>query len=358
MDKLQTKLQEVLQRDPIECSMLMRTPMRDPMWDAQMFVGLTMSQDKQTPPDLIPYVRHEIEATCAADSRDDELKFESYMKGLDEIWPALEAKMRASYGLAEYMRTLACHSLFLPRYYAELYHPMSMDAPYGFARRIDGKYMRIPQSDVSYLLCAREPIFGSTRMRTAAHQLVQEELGEGILNVSLGAAMLPEQIRFGWQERGIKQRVIAYDNAPGVLECVQQVYAEKPLSEYGIDYRVDNFWNAFKDPDLIGKADLVGMEGGLSYYRDRSDDLFDGIAGLLRSGGHFCGEVELKNIYTIRCGVLGWKMEQEMQFDDDAESAIKRMEEVAAKAGLKMVEAISDTRSVQPAMVWFHLQKP
>ncbi len=233
-----------------------------------------------------------------------------------------------------------------------------MDAPYGWARRIDGKYMEIPPSDVSYLLCAREPIFGSTRMRTAAHQLVQEDLGSGILNVSLGAAMLPEQIRFDWQGRGIKQRVVAYDNAPGVLECVKQVYAGKPLDEYGIEYRVDDFWNAFKDPDLIGKADLVGMEGGLSYYRDRSDDLFAGIASLLRSGGHFCGEVELMNIYTVRCGILGWKMDREMKMDDNVESAIQRMEEVAAKAGLKMVEAIADTRSISPAMVWFHLQKP
>lgn len=357
MITLQT-LQDILQREPIERSMLAKTPMRDPVWDARMFLGLTIDPDKQTPPDLILYVRHEIEAACAADSGDNEQQFQVYMDGLNKIWPALEAKMKASYGLAEYMRTIGCHSLFLPRYYAELYHPMSMVAPFGWARRIDGKYLPIPQNDPAYSLAAREPIFRSTRTRTALHEIVQAELGAGILNVSLGAAMLPEMNRFDWQERGIKQRVIACDNAPGVLECLKQIYSEKPLVEYGIEqYRVDSYWNLFKDPDLQRAAMLVGMEGGLSYNYDRFGDLFAGISGLLRSGGHFCGEVELDNAYTRRCGALGWKMDQPMHLYEDADAAIQHVEESSKKAGMKILDVFTDDQNTVPAMVWFHLQK-
>lgn len=332
--------------------------MRDPLWDAQMFVGLTRDPDKETPSDLIQYVRHEIEATCAADVGEDERQYQAYMRGLDEIWPVLEAKMKASYGLAEYMRIIGSRSLFLPRYYAELYHPMSMVAPFGWARRIDGKFLPIPENDPGYSLAAREFIFRTVRTRTALQQIVQAELGDDILSLLLGAGMAPEMIRFRWQDRGIRQRVIAYDNAPGTLQCIKQIYNEKPLASYGIEeYREDSYWNAFKDPDLQCKSDLVGMEGGLSYNYGRFDELFEGIARLLRPGGHFCGETELMNIYTVRCGILGWKMDQPMHLYDSADDAIRHVEEASAKAGMKILEAIVDDQNPIPAMVWFHLQK-
>lgn len=355
------KLQEVLLREPIERSLLKGTQMLDVEWDAGMFVNLTMSQQNgkgpQTPPGLVEYVRHEIEATCAAASGEDERQFAAYMRGLEQIWPALKAKMEASYGLAEYMRTLACHSTFLPHYYATLYHPLALEAAFAWAKRLDGQFMRVPTSDPAYKLCAREPIFRTTTWRAAKNQLVMLQLGSGAKLTSLGAGVLPECNHFGWQERGIKQDVIAYDTAAGVLECVKEIYT-KPLGEYGIDYRVADFWDAFKDPAQLGARDLVLMSGGMSYYVKQTDDLMQGIASILRPGGHFCGEVELMHIYTIRCGVLGWVMDQQMLPDKDAESAIARVSVSAQKAGLKVVEACVDDRNVQPAAVWFHLEKP
>lgn len=358
MDKLQTKLQEILQKDPVERSIAARFPRYDPFYDAQQYVMMTMQPDKQTPEALIPAVFKRLEMTAAAWSGTNEVQYKAYLDGIEEIRPALTAKMQASYGLAEYLWAFGSHSLFLPRYYATLYHPLAMDAAFCKVVRLDGEFMMVPIDDPAYILGASEPIFRTVRSRTALHELLQAELGEDALVVALGAAMLPEQRHFGWQERGIKQRVIAYDNAPGTAECLKLVFPDKPLADYGIEYRFEDFHKAFEDPELQGKVDLVGMEGCLSYYKDETVDILTKVANLLRPGGHFCGEVELKHIYTIRCGILGWQMSRPMQFDDDADSAVARLTEAAELAGLEMAEVYVDDRNEQPAMVWVHLQKP
>lgn len=351
--------EEILQREPIGRSLaMMKTPMRDPEWEATRFIGLTMGDQKQqTPPGLIQYNRHMIEASCAAASGDDETQFQAYLDGLDRIWPELEKKMAASYGLAEYVRTLAGHSLFLPNYYATLYHPLSMEAPYAQAVRLDGKFMDVPTSDVAYGLCAREPIFSGKRFCAVKQQLVQLELGDNTLHLILGANMLPEYNHFGWQERGIKQRIVAYDNDPRVEESLKSVFGERQLCEMGVEYRFDDFWNALKDPELQGAVDMVAMEGGLSYYVPETEDLFRGVAQVLRPGGYFCGEVELMHYYTVRCGVLGWQMARSMQPDKDADSATKRLEATAGKVGLKLLEAAVDDYCLQSAVLWVKLQK-
>lgn len=358
MVEVSKELNDVLQREAVCRSVLFQKPMAFPDFDAKMYVDLTVNQQQtkqQTPPELIAYVYDQIVGRCAADSGEDQKQFEAYMKGLNEIWPALKVKMEMSYGLAEYMRVIGAHSLFLPRYYATLYHPMSLEAPFAMAVRIDGKYMAVPTYDTAYALCVREPIFRTAVMRTAEEQLLMMELGDGLKKVSLGCAMLPEHNHFAWQKRGIKQQVVAYDNVPRLMECLEQVYTDEVLKKF--DIRNQDYWEAFKDPDLQKEIDLVSMEGGLSYAMDQIDDLLSGVAGLLRSGGYFCGELELRHLYTIRCGCLGWKMDKTMQFGETVDSSVAWMEVAAQKAGMKIVKVRPDTLNLQPAAVWFALQK-
>lgn len=355
LNGLRKELLDVMRREPIVRSLMMQHPMQDPSWDAGVFYNLTMEK-KPTPPGLVEYVRHEIEAHCAADAGENERQYQAYMVGLEEIWPALEVKMQRSYGLAEYMRVIGCGSLYLPRYYAKMPDSASMLAPYGLAVRLDGKLMAIPTHDPAYLLCGREPIFRTILVRAAEQQLVQLELGEGANVMSLGAATLPEYSRFGWQERGIKQNVIAVENAPDALKYVQQIYPGA-LESYGIKYLRQDFWDVLRDPVLQRTQGLVGMEGGLSYYVDKTEDLLQAVANVLKPGGYFCGEVELKHLYTGRCGVLGWEMSRPMRPDDNVESAIARIGAAAKQAGLKMVEVRPDEWNAQPAAVWFQLQK-
>lgn len=353
-------VEEIRQREPIERSLLRGLPMHFPYWEAGRFVESSIGpKQRPAPPGLVEYVRRRIEETCAADAGTDKAQYQMYLEGLNKVWPKLEQMMLGEHGcgLAEYMLTDASRSLFLPQYYPTLPAPTSLDAPFGYGVRLDGKFMRIPENDPAYVLCANEPIFVGARDRVVYEQQVRYELGAGALVLALGAALLPTERYFQWQTYGPKQNVIAYDNGAEMARYLKMVFPHGDLNSHRVDYRYDDFWNAYKDPQLEGKIDILSAEGVLSYYVAETEAFLRGAATRLRMNGYFCGEVELENIYTLRCGVLGWKMDRPMNLDKNADAAIARITEAAGRAGMRVVRAVKDERNEMPATVWFQLQK-
>lgn len=353
-------LRALMSREQITHTKLGQLP-QDPVWDAKRIIELSQRGIQQELPDgMVEYIRELLVRTYTADAGDDEELRLAYERGLEEIWPALLARMQKSHGLAWYMMTPAAFSMYLPRFYATAIHPTSLEAAYNYCMRLDGSFCSVPETDVAHYLAVSEPIFRSCVFRDAAQQLVQLEVGAGAKVTVLGGGMVPEYNHLNWQGHGIKQQVTVYDYAPGAKKYAEMVYAVhgKTLAECGIDYRETNFREGLKDPEAQGTQVLVGAKGVMSYYAEELAELLTAAARLLKSGGYFCGELELMNIYTARCGFLGWHMDP-MTLEKDEMAAHDRIAIAAKEAGLRVVEAVTDVSvNAMPAAVWFCLQKP
>lgn len=295
------------------------------------------------------------------------------LQRLDGRWPIHTRRMLQNRGYYKFVRDNGSDSDFMLEFYFDVpgfvksgdlvprgmkpNWSFIMDTAYGHYKASNGVYQKIPQADQATRQVIYEATWGGVRFRGANYALERILLGGGANMVTLGAGTLPEMRFFDWQNRGIKQNVTAYDSNPLVKSALPILF-EKPIKEYGVNYYHEDMVKAFRNPDLENSADMVMIQGVMSYNRALTASILVGAKRLLRAGGFICFDVQLAEIGLAKCrDVLHWNIPGlEMLPDESANSAVERIEQAANEAGLRIAEVLDDSEfSFAPTTVWFKL---
>ncbi len=306
----------------------------------------------------------------------DEADLKTRLWRLEAMWSVMQRDMLANRGFYEFVKENGLDSDFMLQFYFDIPNRVRpgdqlpeglvsdsshlMDTAYGWYICGNGTYREIPVSDQAARQVVYEATWGGIRFRGANTCYERLQLGDGALIASLCAGTSPESRFFDWQNRGVKQRLVAYDENLQLQKALPVVFP-KPLSEYGIErFYFDEMKQGFKNPDLYRACDMTLIQGGLSYNFDHTQEVFEGMKNITRPGGCICGEVQVGEIGLLNCSkTLGWEeTRRKMQPDQDVPSAQKRIEECAHAAGLKvdiMMDDYSSGFNYVPTTVWFKL---
>lgn len=310
---------------------------------------------------------------------DDKL-LRAYFDGLEAMWPKLQQQIREP-GFYHFVRKFGMDSAFLLTYFSVLSPSApALEAARGHSVDIAGRYREIPESDYqAYNLCVREPTFrsfGTSRVWAAQSCMLQKALDYEMKapdacagscasvekpNILFApAGMMPEVRYYRLRPEMLKDlfgRIVAYDNDPKMPEYLKMVF-ERPVEEYGIDYRMEALERAFDDPELQGMFDVVVANGFMSYHKDDAETLYylRGFHKLLKPGGVVVFDVQTLEPSMVRCAVtLAWKLP--LKPDRSPKAAIGRIRKAAERAGFAEFEYEVDKCNKRPALVYFHLTK-
>ncbi len=307
---------------------------------------------------------------CRSLARGSRTLYEAYLEGLQDMWPKLSEQLRDP-GFYKFVQKFGMESAFLLPYLSVLSpHAPALEAAAGYSVDMAGVYRKIPKSDRQGLeLCVREPTLRSFCARTWGAQ--EEMLGAVVdaqtngwekPNVFFAAAgMLPAVRRYHLKPemlKGLFGRMVAYDSDPKMPEYLQMVF-ERPVNEYGIEYHFEDLNQAFSDPDLQGKFQVLIATGIMSYYKSaaQTDYMLTGFKNLLAPGGAMFFDVQVMEWSMIRCAVsLAWKCD--LKPDRDTKSVIDRISRHAKALGLVVEHSQVDPYNTHPTLVNFSLRKP
>lgn len=126
---------------------------------------------------------------------------------------------------------------------------------------------------------------------------------------------------------------IVYDINPKMKGALEQI-VEQPLEKLGIDYRTDNFINAFADTSLHDTFDLIVYNGVMSYYPEKKVMIAAGTRQLLKKGGIMLFDdilmhPDMEFGLLVRCWTV--KLVPELSL----EAAVEKNKEALPAAGLK-----------------------
>lgn len=306
------------------------------------------------------------QALCRKLTANDAEQLQSYLNGLDAMWPKLQRQLEDP-GFYKFVKKYGMDSAFLLTYFSVLSpNAPAMEAAGGYSVDLSGTYRKIPESDYqAYSLCVREPTFRSFCRRIWFSQMhflnyVAEYRADPDIFMA-AAGLLPVFRRYELRPEMLKKvfgRIVAYDRDPAMPEYLKMVF-DKPVSEYGIDYYFEDLKVAFANPKLQQAFDIVDAEGLMSYSQNDTElkSMLRGFKDLLRPGGIMTFDVQTMEWSMVRCAVsLAWKLP--LKPDKNPRAAIERVSRCAAEVGLEIVDYAIDDYNKTPALVCFCLRKP
>ena len=306
----------------------------------------------------------------------DEQDLQVRLWRLDGMWPVMKRDMMKNRGFLEFVKDNGLDSDFMLQFYFDIPNRVKpgdvlpeglesnsshlMDTAYGMYICGNGTYREIPAADQASRQVLYEATWGGVRFRGANYCWEKMQLGSGATILTLGAGTIPEMRFFDWQNRGVKQRVIAYDDSTQ-LESALPVVFEKPLADYGIEYHFEEMKGAFKNPDLQKACDMVMIQGAMSYNCEDTEEILYGSKCVSRRGASICFERQLGEIGLANCSeTLGWKENRRrMKPDPDVDTAVNEVSQHAKTVGLKLVDVLTDYdcgMNFVPTTVWFKLE--
>lgn len=319
-----------------------------------------------TQPD-VDYVRELILSVAACGSLLDVDSFRKKEAMLNATWEFTERKMKANPGFYHFVKDNGI-SEFMYRFYHDIpgtvtpdeqlklskehqsIFALQMETAFGYYLDLAGNYCRIPENDPAMRQCIQESIWRGVIWRTLLHQYYGLLVGSEAKIVEACGGLLQVLRRCGYLEENLRQKFIVFDTNLQIKDALPLVF-EKPIAEYGVDYRFVDFFEGLKDPALCGTQSLVRIQGGVSYFADRLDELLTLARPALMSGGYCVFDRQLEDINLLKCrDVLGHNMPgTEMKPDKDFNAALDAVEKAIMKVGgFRLELAVSDAKFNAP----------
>lgn len=294
----------------------------------------------------------------------DELARE--IKGIEELWPKLRKKLENNAGLVKFMNDVGSCSRSFAQFPATLVpRAIALESAFGVNYDNAGRYHTLEPGCISCRCGAVEATFVELRRRAWFAKSLIFQLFPELANyvdhpsekklgtvITLGAGLLVEFRKFGFTLAQIQSlNIIACDMDETLLKELDTVFLHDfgvPFAESGIDYRFCRIEELFEDPMLWGKADLVLLDGVLSYCRNKQH-MLEYVAGavkLMKPTGFIMCDWQLMEISLIRCAVVQcW--ESTMKPELTPRFAIRKAKWIARKLGLEIDYQV-DPRNPRP----------
>lgn len=291
---------------------------------------------------------------------------EQEVRGIEKLWPHLEKKLASNAGLVKYMNDHGTVSHSFAQFPATLVpRAIALESAFGTNYDNAGIYRELKPGCISCRCGAVEPEFVELRRRAYfAKSTVFQQFPELVYHaehpskkklgrvITLGGGLLVELRKFGWTLAQIQSLdIIACDMDKTLLKELDVVFLHDfgvPFAESGIDYRFCSIEEVLADESLRGTAQVVLMDGILSYCRDKQHMLeyVAGAKSLLMLGGCILCDWQVMEISLIRCALVQcW--ESTMKPELAACFAVGKAKWIARKLGLK-VEYQIDPRNPRP----------
>lgn len=313
------------------------------------------------------------------------LDTQSVIREINRTWPQVSEMLLGNAGSIAFMNDMGSHSLGF--YYFLLLVPRAsaLESAFGYNYVNDGVYRDLRFDPVSKRLATMEPIFVEIRRRDyRSQEVVRQALAryrekrERYLScdawtgdnkvpvrpliISLGGGLLAEFRKFGFTLQDIRDlRIVACDTdekLPQELDAIFRHDFGVSFAESGIEYRLCEIEDVFKDSELQNAADVVLMDGILSYYSQINDmqRMVEGALALLKRDGKFACDLQVMHPSLIRCAtVLFWK--SSMKPERSAGRALSKMRQICANLQTQILRYEVDPRNKKPVGVHFVLAK-
>lgn len=296
------------------------------------------------------------------------------LAGIKQMSSRLTDLMSKNYGFYKFMRDHGAASLSYAQFPATLVpRAIALESAFGVNYDNAGVYRKLTPGCVSMRCGAMQDINVDLRRRAATanreflraipklqqhrEQPSTEKLG---CVVTLGAGLLVEFRKYGFTLAQIQSlKVIACDMDETLRKELDVVFMHDfgvPFAKSGVDYRFCSIDEVLADPELQGAADVVLMDGVLSYCDDEAhmERYVRGMKSLLKPTGVICCDLQVVTIGLAMCKfVHGW--ESKMKPEKSPQRAIKKMMRIRKNVGgLKMSYEV-DPRNPKPVGVTFQL---
>lgn len=314
---------------------------------------------------------------------DPDLDEEAAVAGFERLWPKLSVMLK-EVPFYTLLKEFGMDSAFIYTYFVELSgFASALELATGYSWDLTGRYRKVPPCDAAYQLRVMEPTFRSfvqriwftqqTMLRQACEMGWNPEMletlqrGETVRSAPqrvkamfLGGGTLPQLRNYELTPESASKMfdITVYDKDPKMPGYLQAVYA-KPIVDYGIDYRYEDFAAAFQDESLWGTYDLVLANGVMSYYNtpEQTAQILSGVEKLLRPGGWFVFDRQVFELSMKRCVfVLAWR-DTGMKPDMSAQQAIGAVKQSIEGTNLGELYYEVDSYNQDPAIVNFRLTK-
>lgn len=289
------------------------------------------------------------------------------LQGLDEMWPRI-AKQTRNIGHYLFVKDHGMYACLILAY-IEKWSPGTgaMEFHLGYALSALGQYRKVsPKDEYAYRMVMQE---STAKGFTWRDYVFQKDLVEYLLECKykpnlcvMAGGTMTELRSFSWRPEYFGQlfnRVEVYDRDKGVPDLLKEIYP-KPMSEYGINYHIDDVRKAFRDKTLRGQMDIVYAKGFMSYHAtdEGTRQYLSEMMRLLKPGGIIIAEWQVREIEMIRCGAaLGWGGTT-LNPEKNVKKAVERISLHAEALGLKVKNYVVEPGTKHPTFVKFCLRKP
>lgn len=293
------------------------------------------------------------------------------IQAIDDGWPKVKALLLNNAGLISYFNDYGSKSLGFYRFIQLVPRAVAIESAFGFGYRNDGVYGTFRGDYPMSCSGVAEPIFVELRWRDYRSQaVIREELElyrsgkkkQKPRVISLGAGLLAEFRKFGFTLDDIRDLdIIACDMDKALLPDLDTVC----MHDFGVKFSQTGIKMFFCDadeicdnPELWGTADVVLMDGVLSYY-PKFKDMRQKVAKamrLLKPRGKLACDLQVMHLTLIRC-VIVFCWISSMVPELSAGRALKKMRKICRDLGVEIVRSEVDPRNDKPVGVHFVLQK-
>lgn len=226
----------------------------------------------------VDLVRERVISFCTKVHGNNAEALQRDVAGIDEIWPEMRERFKNSLSLTQMMLNYGADSRYFYEYLfltGKGLCAVSLEAKDGYAIPVSAgnlkgggfAFEKVPKDDWFILICVEEPSFVARRATDGVFQTILRE-ADSIFEA--GAGLLPAYRNYGYPLGQPKQRIVACDSDPRMLDFLSLVF-EKPLGEYGIQYVIGDLLEVMARPEYYGQFKVVRMTGILSYFPDPAE---------------------------------------------------------------------------------------
>lgn len=272
----------------------------------------------------------------------DDAEYEESAEIFDQrVWPEVKERLRVNYGAVQMMLEHGVHSKYIMTCFVDMYEHQGLSIPmgHGIGRNLNGNLEVIPFSDAA-MRFMNDPSFSFFRHRTKFSQSYMHK-AEEVLMLGGGTAMslVARNYPLG------SQHIVIYDSDADMASYFAQLAETDDFGSLGVEYRVEDFHNAFADPAQKNHYDFVEGLGIAAYNMDDPDEYFGNVREALHKDGITSFDLQVlgENQPTLPFDavVMGWCSRpgsKQMKTYPSVEAAIEAGEAVCKAHELQIVD--------------------
>lgn len=251
--------------------------------------------------------------------------------GVEADWSLVREKLRYNAGMTRMMLDHGCKSRYLYKVIQQGAQAILLEVFHGRFLSVSGELEYYPYNDPLARYTVNESIAVNIQERTRYAQRELKRLAPGGKVLMCAAGLCPEVRLYGYPVKELRHEILAIDVDERNLRNLDLVF-DRPLSEYGVEYKLADLWDICADPHNAEQFDCVLVQGFFSYCRrsNQTEALLEAVLQPLKVGGKLVFDIQLMRKDLVRCATsLGW--ESDLAPDLNAGAAVMRICDIVKK---------------------------